>query len=125
LNAVEVLALLPPDQCAALLPHLAPSIARAHRTAQRDAALVAALALMEGDNPTARAANLERSWRRYLAGGGWKAARHRSVLSDDATAWDVAIHTLSRLNDGRGLAWRRILYIAANSPAHCKRDRSI
>ncbi len=90
-----------------------PAPDRERRRIARDAAIVAAAAVMSGTSVSGRAKELENKLIRYIS-GDWQ--RRESELAEppaEATDLRKNLWRIVKLNDG-GLGWRRILQIIEN-----------
>jgi len=77
---------------------------------RRDAAIRAALTLYTGA-PSRRAKTLANDLHSYL-GNGWSREKEIQDLPPPASDSRRALHTVARLNGGRGLSWLQILHIS-------------
>ncbi len=107
----RIIAILPAEDGAWLSGQLEPPWKqRARRLAERDRAIAAVCAnLFPIARPTVAAKSLARAWARYLD-ARWQHERYLSELPPDlgAAAQHVALHELTRMNDGCCLGWRAI-----------------
>jgi len=104
---LAVLVRLEPGSRAALLPHVAPWLAREFRHHERDTAIRATVPLLEHLSRTEAPRELERMLRRYL-GSAWAYERHMSELPASFGALRRALHLIARAGGGEALGWRQI-----------------
>ena len=79
---------------------------------QRDAAIMAAAALLPRTAVSAKAKALEEHIRRYLS-SAWPREAALPSLPPVASPLRLELHRIARLTDGQGLSWRQILRFSA------------
>jgi hypothetical protein len=103
----RVLSALPAEDAAWIVAQLAPPPPRRDRLDARDDAIRAAAVTLDGC-PYRRAADLERTLRRYIA-AGWSEDRRAGGPATEAPALRQHLFAIVTSNNGRGLGWRQLL----------------
>ncbi|MGJ0506031.1 MAG: hypothetical protein ACR652_02630 [Methylocystis sp.] len=86
---------------------------RAEWVRQRDDAIREALAsCFPGETPSGAAKALAAELRKYAA-GGWTRERDLETMPNGSSDLRLQMHRIMQLSDGKVLAWRRLLQIAA------------
>ena len=83
---------------------------RARRQTARDAAVRAAILLLDGATDYANACELSRRFCRYLTGSSWLLDQ-REGLPADSSPFRAACFEIARRGVGKPLGWRRIIEI--------------
>jgi hypothetical protein len=116
-----IAAALPPADAVLLRQLIESTEPRQCRIARRDAAIRAALAEHFPGKRCQAAKALPSAWAAYAA-SGWRVERN-SALPELAAPRHAALHAITRLNDGKAMAWRHIVTIA-DYPQPLQRERA-
>lgn len=90
---------------------LRPAPSRADRIRARNAAVVRALACIDGASASGRAKRLERRLRDYAA-NGWNRERDLAELPAGSSELRRALHEILRMNGGKPLGWTWLLRLS-------------
>ena len=104
---VAVIANLPADSRATLMPYLRLSLARDVRNDERDRAIRATASLLSGASRSEAAQELARVLRQYLA-SAWRHERAVQELPESAGPMRRALHRIAHAGRGKALGWQQI-----------------
>jgi hypothetical protein len=118
-----IAAALPPADAALLRQLIESTEPRQTRVRRRDEAIRATVAEHFPGRPCQAAKALASAWAAYAA-SGWRSERNLAALPESAAPRHAALHAITRLNDGRAMAWRNIVTIVANNPPRLQCERA-